>query len=749
LAAVTAGAAPGPVGPEDPSDGGPLPPVPPLTDDGPLRLHDISNASGGPIDFGSPKSNVEKPACAFFDADGDGWDDLLTLAGIGEGYRFFLNRPDGNGGRTFVKAPYGNGLDSGRPLQRDGASVTVGDVDGDGDEDLYIGCGWNSSLGAGNGRNMLLLNNGTAIFTDVAPQLGIEDNDSTTAACVLFDMDLDGDLDLASFNTDAASMGKAGDGLSHLFRNTLKETGALGFVEETELRGMVEEGVAVWVAMATDYDNDGDPDLLVGHDFGGLTQLLNNDGTGHFTDVTLISGSGVGDDASPSTFGDDSRAAMGAASGDVDNDGHMDLLISDAPYGCFYLNRGNGTFTELEKTRGANAWTVGWGVEFADYDNDGWLDAYYGSGDFWVANRETVRSFLLRNTGGGFFQDVWAKSGMRHDPPRNRESGSATADFDRDGRPDLVVARAYREGASPYLYRNVSDVTGRHWLEVRLAGGGVTTNRSAIGAKIRVRPRDAEGQFIPGLSLLREVQGASSRGSRSSLTQHFGLGPDAVTADVEVEWPRAGDLASRRVAYTAVPIDTLVVVDEERTATWRLDAAATVDVADGRASVVACAGAGDPDPLTTLSVATGPEWIAAGPWQDGQTLHVLPPRATSPETIVATIVATAQGVGDDPTSSQEVTVRVVPTPLVKKVGRPSGRNIKVTGDHFDLAGIVVTIDGEPCVVKSVKKRRLKGGRTEQRVVLRFPASMKRALRTGDHELRAVEPVAGLAATFTF
>jgi hypothetical protein len=746
-AAAVASSSQGP--PPLPDPGGLLPPVPPLTDDGPLRFQDLSNASGGPVDFGSPHSDVEKAACVFFDADGDGWDDLVSLAGIGEGYRYFLNRPDGKGGRTFVKAPPGNGLDDGHALERDGASVTAGDVDGDGHEDLFIGCGWNDTLPAGSGRNMLLLNDGTGRFTDVAEALGIADGDNTTAACVLFDMDNDGDLDLVTFNSNAASQGKAGDGRVHLFRNTLKETGTLGFVEETAERGLVVNGIAVWAAIATDYDGDGAMDLIVGHDFGGLTQIFHNDGTGHFTDVTATAGSGAGDDGTPSTFGDDSHSAMGIASGDLENHGNLDLYISNAPRSVLYVNQGDGTFTELAQSRGADSLTIGWGVNMADFDLDGWLDVYCAAGDFWGMDRDVVRPFLLRNTGGGSFTDVWAASGMRHDVPLARESGTATADFDRDGRPDLLVSRAERAGASPYLYRNVSDVGGRHWLEVRLAGGGVTTNTSAIGAKIRVRPRDAAGNPIAGLSQLREVLGASGRGSRSSLVQHFGLGADTVTADVEVEWPRAGTLASRRVAFTDVPIDQLVVVAEDRTVTWRLDPTASVDVADARTSVVPCVGAGAPDPLTTLAVSTGPAWLAAGPWQGGRTLRAAPPRVTEPQTVAATIVATAQGAASDATSNQDVTVRVVPTPSVTKVGRPSGRTLKLVGDHFDIAGVAVTIDGQPCVVKSARLHRLRHGATEQRVIIRFPASMRRALKKGTHELRAVEPVAGLATTFTF
>jgi hypothetical protein len=729
------------------------------TRDGPILFDDLSNASGGPVDFGSPRSDVEKATCAFFDADGDGWDDLVTLAGGGEGCRFFLNRPDGNGGRTFVAAPAGNGLSDGAPVGRDGASITVADVDGDGDQDVYIGCGFNATLPVHSGRNMLLLNDGTGRFTNVALALGLADGDNTTAACVFFDMDLDGDLDLLTCNTRFKSMGKAGDGKVHLFRNRLSEDGTLGFVDESDARGVAEADTgtqtAIWNVLATDYDGDGDPDLVIGHDVNGPTRLLRNDGTGHFTDVSDAAGSGAGDDQSPSTFGDDSENAMGASSADIDNDGDLDLYVSniavDAPaagdrHNPLYVNQGDGTFTDLARSRGVPGGTVGWGVTFADFDLDGWIDLYVAGGDTWGESRQSVRPWLYRNLGGGTFADVWSGSGMRHDVPLHRESGTASADFDRDGRPDLLVTRGDREGASPYLYRNVSDTHGRHWIEVRLVGNGTTTNRDAIGAKLRVHPRDATGARIAGLAQLREVVGGDSRSSRSSLDQHAGLGPDAVSADLEIEWPRAGEIASRRAVYVDVPIDALVVVTEApRTEVWRLAAEAATTVPDVRATVVACSGIGAPDPLTSLRVESGPGWLAAGPWDGGRTLRATPSRVTEVTSFPAVVVADAQNAASDAESRQALTVRVVPAPSFRAVHRRCRHGIVVFGDHLDVAGLVFAIDGMPLRLRDVRAHRRAGGVTEQRALLRMPRTLARSLGKGRHDLVATEPVAGFIA----
>ena len=722
-----------------------IPRLPLRTDDGPLRFRELSTLSGGTIDFGMPKSDVEKCTCAFFDADGDGWDDLLSLAGVGEGWRYFLNRDDGAGGRTFVPAPPGNGLDAGAPKQRDGAGLAVADVDGDGDEDLYVGCGWNRNLPTGSGRNLLLLNDGAGNFTDVAEAKGLADGDNTTCGMVLFDMDLDGDLDLLSCNTDFPNAGKEGDGLTHLFRNALAETGALVFVEETEERWIFEDGKAVWAAIATDYDADGDADVLITHDIDGPTQLFKNNGAGYFGEVTTIVGAGDGDDQTPSTFGDDTSQAMGASVADIENDGDFDLVISDAPRQCLYVNLGDGTYAMRDHSHGIDARTVGWGVSFADFDLDGWIDLYLAAGDYWNTDRPDVRAWLYRNCGDGTFEDVWAGSGIRHDAPLHRQNGTATTDFDKDGRPDLLITRAHRAGASPYLYRNESATFGRRWLQVRLAGSGVTSNTSAIGAKLRVHPRDSSGARIAGLSQLREIASSDSRSSRSSLTQHVGLGADAVAADIEVWWPRAGDLASRRELYEDVPLDRIVRIEElRREAPWRLAPLAQVDVPDGGEVVVPCAGDGSADPLTTLRVESGPEWLTAGPWQEGRTLRIVAPRVDAPETSTAALVATAQGAAD-PESRQTLQVRVVPAPKIRRVDFAGGRTLRVVGDHLDVEGLVFSIDGVACEVRRVVDRTRPPAAAPTRAMVRFPASLRRAVRSGGSVLRIVEPVAGFEA----
>jgi hypothetical protein len=328
------------------------------------------------------------------------------------------NRPAEGGGREYVPAPPGNGLDEGEPLAQDGASITSGDVDNDGDVDLYIGCAWNHALG--HGGNILLLNNGSGEFEDVTDDAGLRDRFSTTAACAFFDMDLDGDLDLVVMNSDFPGADKAGDGKTYLYRNTLAETGELLFVDETEERLDTRANVGAWAVVAPDLDMDGDPDLILTRDIEGLTQFYRNDGTGHFTDESSLMGSGSGDDAVPSTFGNDSRNAMGADVADTNNDGYIDLYISDIGTNALYLGNADGTVTERGRTSRVLGGTVSWGCAFADFDLDGWVDLHVAAGDFYDSYRESIRPFLYQNRGDGKFDEVAsmfsssARSGQAH-----------------------------------------------------------------------------------------------------------------------------------------------------------------------------------------------------------------------------------------------------------------------------------------------------------------------------------------------
>jgi YD repeat-containing protein len=254
-----------------------------------------------------------------------------------------------------------------------------------------------------------------------------------------------------------------------------------------------------------DYDNDGDQDLYVTN-CGGVpvalaeNVLLRNDGGGVFTNVThgQLNDSGCG---------------RGAAWGDYDNDGDMDLyLVNYGSANVLFRNDG-GVFTNV--TNGVegdagNGITASWG----DYDLDGWLDLY-------LVNNGPNK--LLRNAGNGTFIDVTsAPLGDTGDG-----GGAAWGDYDNDGDLDLLLAN----GDDPNkLFRN--DRSGdNHWLQVELTGS--SSNRAAIGTRLRL---------VTGtLNQIREVSGGSGYCSQNSLTVAFGMGTALVADSLIIQWPSGMD----------------------------------------------------------------------------------------------------------------------------------------------------------------------------------------------------------------
>jgi hypothetical protein len=659
-----------------------------------LVFRDLSTASGGPVDMGSPTSFTEKVGCAFVDTDGDGWDELIALAGTGHPFAYLRNISGEDGRRTLAPMAPGHGLDSAEAVEREGTAICAGDIDNDGDTDLFVGCGKNDLVP--DGRNLLLLNDGTGRFTDAAPALGVAGGQDTTTACLFTDFDLDGDLDLVFANANMANLGKAGDGRTRLFRNTLAELGALGFVEESDERLVTEVNTGPWATVAFDADGDGDDDILHTRDITGPTQLYRNDGSGRFEDASAQSGSGEGDDATPSTFGDDTPNAMGVAVADPDCDGDLDIYITDVETHCYYRNNGDGTFTERGASAGIRGGFVGWGASFADFDLDGWPDLYAAAGDLYTMDRDIVRPFLYRNLGGGTFAEMdLATAGIRHDPPLHRENGTAVSDFDGDGDPDLLVVRAHRHtGASPYLYRNDSPTAGNRWIAVRLRGDGLRSNRDAVGAVVRVWGRDAAGALVPGAGQAQALLSSSSRGSVSSFELLFGLGPDAVVADVQILWPRSGSLASRTSVFPGRSVDTRHRFDDiPGAAPAALVPGATTAAVGGADSVVPIPGGEGPNAPHPLVVRRGPAWaVVEGDAQSGWSLRLRPPVADA----VRIERIELEG-GKAPTLSTQVhEVSVVSPPFVTSAEpRSRASRIDLAGGNFPEDACTVLVDGVP------------------------------------------------------
>ncbi|MEE4173778.1 MAG: CRTAC1 family protein [Xanthomonadales bacterium] len=460
-----------------------------------------------------------------------------------------------------IALPYENPAELSTPLQMSGG-VAAGDVDNDGDTDLYLVTG-------GAHPNRLLINDGEGRFTDEGAVRGVAMPGLESTAPLFADLDADGHLDLVVG-------GISGTGLK-LFRNTgggvfeLDPTSG-GITQDTLLQN--DMSIA-----AGDPDGDGDLDLYIGHwgaadrtthfwintgngtfvpgdqlaGVGGIYALLdwsfapsfvdvNGDGrqdllvTSDFeTSHTLINLDGIRFENRNLGVIDD-KSGMGSAPGDFDNDGDVDWFVSSIFYtnpipdhgNRLYRNDGEGNFTDATDEAGVRDGAWGWSACAADFDNNGALDIYHVNGmPFTQPPAEDFtrdRSRLFMNRGDGTF-DAFDTGLVAED-----RQGRGVVCFDADGDGDLDIFSANSFGEST-LYRNTRDpVAAGDWLQVELLGE--VNNPAAVGAVIRVITGD--------VTQTREVTSGSNYQSQNPLVQHFGLGGARTIDRLEVTWPHGG-----------------------------------------------------------------------------------------------------------------------------------------------------------------------------------------------------------------
>jgi hypothetical protein len=232
---------------------------------------------------------------------------------------------------------------------------------------------------------------------------------------------------------------------------------------------------------------------------------------------------------------------------DYDNDGWLDIFVSgyransgdiaadylnlptEAERARLYRNNRDGTFTDV--TVRVRLYTVMYsmGANFGDLDSDGFLDFYVGTGD--PDFREIIPNRMFRNAGGKLFQDVTTSGGFGH---LQKGHGIAFGDLDNDGDQDIYAVLGGAFMGDVYqnaLFENPGH--GNHWITLKLQG--VQSNRSAIGARIRVRVNTREGSR----DIHTTVTSGGSFGA-SSLQQEMGLGKAASIGEVEITWPTTG-----------------------------------------------------------------------------------------------------------------------------------------------------------------------------------------------------------------
>ena len=407
---------------------------------------------------------------AWGDYDSDGDQDLY----VANNGNIRLYRNDGQG--RFTEATVRAGMEDGG----NGTGVAWGDYDNDGYLDLFA---------ANNGENWLFRSNGDSTFTNVMRSARVNDRGTQTGAA-WGDFDSDGDLDLYVASNDRPN---------RLYRNNRDGT----FTNVADSAEVADTGNTQGVSWG-DYDNDGDLDLYTVKVFQP-NRLYRNNGRGAFTDVGTLAG------VSDGAFG------RGAAWGDYDNDGDLDLYVVNSGPNRLYWNNGNGTFTNVGDSAGVADIGDGYGCAWGDFDNDGDLDLY-------VVNSGSPHR-LYRNDGNGKFTDIAASSGVTERGPGGFIA--AWGDYDNDGDLDMYVAIS---GRANRLYRNAGNAN--RWLHVRLVG--TVSNRSGIGAQVTA------------------VTGATGVWAQASLPVEFGFGGTTTVDSLIIRWPNGIAQTVRSVATNQV-----------------------------------------------------------------------------------------------------------------------------------------------------------------------------------------------------
>ena len=486
---------------------------------------------------------------AFFDADGDGWQDILLVNSKdwqprGRRSLHALYRNNGNG--TFTNITSGSGLD----VEAYGMGVAVADYDNDGRDDVYI-----TALDG----DRLYHNEGAGRFRDVTKAAAIANASFGTSAAWL-DYDRDGQLDLFVANyvqwTPKDDLWCSLDGVSKSYctPESYKGTSSKlyrnlggGRFEDASRKAGVDDPTSKSLGVAVfDYNGDGWADLFVANDTQP-NKLYRNNKNGTFGEEGMAAGVAYSEDGV-------ARGAMGVDAGDYDRSGRPHLLVgnfSNQMLGL-YRNEGTGLFVD-EAPRSAvgraSLLTLAFGVFFFDYDLDGMLDILAANGHI---EEEIGRvqpkvqykepPLLFRNAGQGKFENTSATVGSAFARPIVAR-GAAYADYDHDG--DLDVLLTTNHGPA-YLYRNDGGNQNR-WISIRTRG--VKANRNGIGALVRVQSAGGRQWSV--------VRSGSSYCSQSDLALTFGLGKDTTVSAIEIEWPSG---TKDRVAN--VPSNQIVTIEE-------------------------------------------------------------------------------------------------------------------------------------------------------------------------------------------
>jgi hypothetical protein len=474
------------------------------------------------------------------DFDNDGLLDIvISCFDPTEHMAFYHNKGDG----TFEDRTEMAGL---KGQVGGGLNCVQADYNNDGNLDVFV------MRGAWVGRPVrpsLLRNNGDGTFTDVTKEAGLLDPvNSISASWADFDNDGLLDLFICCENQPNRLYRNKGDG-------TFEEVAAKAGVQGT---GKTCKGCA-WI----DYDNDGYPDLFLNY-LQGTAQLFHNNKDGTFTDVTGDMGI------------DGPKSGFSCWAWDFDNDGWLDIFatsysrtVGDVVKGMIgqphsrssnklYRNLGGKGFKDVTKEAGLDMVFSAMGSNFGDFDNDGFLDMYLGTGD--PSYSMLVPNRMFKNVGGKRFAEITGSSGTGH---LQKGHSVCCGDWDRDGNVDIFIEMGGAVTGDKYhniLFQNPGH--DNSWLTVKLVGK--KTNRSAIGARIKAVTAGGDEP----LTVHRHVSSGSSFGA-NPLQQTLGLAKAKSVATLEIYWPTSGNKQTFHDVAVNQAIEVTEFADSYRKLDWK------------------------------------------------------------------------------------------------------------------------------------------------------------------------------------